>query len=83
MTAVFYAKEAQIMRKSNRPLIDIQRIPVGEKPLEELVAEVYGWIFDNRSRAKSSADTFVNPANPHYNDGTKMISGGNKDDTAA
>lgn len=41
------------MRKSNRPLIDIQRIPVGEKPLEELAAEVYGWIFDNRSRAKS------------------------------
>ena len=67
------------MRKSNRPLIDIQRIPVGE----ELAAEVYDWIFDNRSRAKSSADTFVNPANPHYNDGIKMISGGNKDDTAA
>ena len=66
------------MRKSNRPLIDIQRIPVGEKPLEELAAEVYGW-----SRAKSSADTFANPANPHYNDGIKMISGGNKDDTAA
>lgn len=71
------------MRKSNRPLIDIQRIPVGEKPSEELAAEVYGWIFDNRSRAKSSADTFVNPENPHYNDGIKMISGGNKDDTAA
>ena len=29
------------MRKSNRPLIDIQRIPVGEKPLEELAAEVF------------------------------------------
>ena len=25
-------------RKSNRPIIDIQRIPVGEKSLEELVS---------------------------------------------
>ena len=41
-------------RNSNRPVIDIQRIPVGEKPLEELAAEVYGWLFQSKSTAKSS-----------------------------
>lgn len=65
----------------NRPKIDIQRIPVGEKPLEELAAEVYGWIF--QSKAKSSGGTFANREKAHYNDGTKMISGGKDNDTAA
>ena len=40
-------------RNKNRPVIDIRRVPVGEKPLEELAAEVYGWLFQNRSTAKS------------------------------
>ena len=44
-------------RNSNRPIIDIQRIPVGEKPLEELAAEVYGWLFQSKSTAKSSDGT--------------------------
>lgn len=70
-------------RNKNRPVIDIRRVPVGEKPLEELAAEVYGWLFQNRSTAKSSGGTFANRQNPHYNDGVMMISGGNKNDTAA
>lgn len=72
-----------MMRKTNRPVIDIRRIPVGEKPLEELAAEVYGWIFQRKEATKSSAGTFANPENTAYNDGTKMISGGNENDTAA
>lgn len=71
------------MRKCNRPIIDIQRVPVGNKPLEELVAEVYEWIFDNRSVMKSSTDTFAKEKNQNYNGGIKMISGGNDNDTAA
>lgn len=70
-------------RNSNRPVIDIQRVPVGEKPLEELAAEVYGWIFQCNSTAKSSDGTFANRKIPHYNDSIKMISGGKEDDTAA
>lgn len=71
------------MRKNNRPVIDIQRIPTGEKPLEELAAEVYGWLFQNRPAVKSSDGTFANPEKTDYNGGTKMISGGNENDTAA
>lgn len=71
------------MRKCNRPIIDIQRVPVGNKPLEELVAEVYEWIFDNQTAMKSSVDTFAKEKNQHYNDNVKMISGGNDNDTAA
>ena len=71
------------MRKSNRPVIDIQRVPIGEKPLEELAAEVYGWLFQSKAFVKSSADTFANDRKHNYNDGIKMISGGQKDDTAA
>lgn len=70
-------------RKSNRPIIDIQRVPVGEKPLAELAADVYGWLFQSKGTVKSSAGTFVNGNNPHYNSGIKMISGGNDNDTAA
>lgn len=70
-------------RKSNRPIIDIQRVPVGEKPLAELAADVYGWLFQSKGTVKSSADTFVNGNNPHYNNSIKMISGGNDNDTAA
>lgn len=71
------------MRNSNRPVIDIRRIPVGDTPLEELAAEVYGWIFQGKEEAKSSAGTFAKPEKSDYNDGTKMISGGNENDTAA
>lgn len=70
-------------RTMNRPVIDIQRVPIGEKPLEELAADVYGWIFQNRNSVKSSAGTFVNRKNTNYNDGVKMISGGKDNDTAA
>ena len=70
-------------RNSNRPVIDIQRIPVGEKPLEELAAEVYGWLFQSKSTAKSADGTFANRKKQHYNDSIKMISGGKEDDTAA
>lgn len=70
-------------RNSNRPVIDIQRIPVGEKPLEELAAEVYGWLFQSKSTAKSSDGTFANRKKQYYNDSIKMISGGKEDDAAA
>ena len=70
-------------RRNNRPVIDIQRVPVGEKPLVELAADVYEWIFQSKSVAKSSADTFVNKNNSHYNSSIKMISGGKDNDTAA
>lgn len=70
------------MRQNIRPIIDIRRIPTGEKPLEELAAEVYFWIFRNRPADKASAGTFVNPEKATYNGGINTISGGAQDGTA-
>lgn len=71
------------MRTATRPIIDIQRVPTGEMPLDELVADVYGWIFQNKPYVKSSVDTFVTHEKAHYNSGVKMNSGGNNNGTAA
>lgn len=70
-------------RKANRPVIDIQRIPTGDFLLEEVVADVFLWIFEHQSSPKSSADTFVKADTANYNDSINMISGGKNSGTAA
>lgn len=71
-------------RKINKPVIDIQRIPAGERELESVMADVFLWMF--RKYPKSSekgAGTFVNGGFTDYNSDDFKNREANNDGTAA
>ena len=73
-------------RKMTRPVIDIKRVPAGDRELESVMADVFLWVFSKYPQPKSSsteADTLVESEIVGYNLETTTPKEVKKDGTAA